>query len=269
MLETCKRSSEISFSKYLREEKKDVKKKMDCIKYLLVLLTSILMLLSFSLIAVITAIKIKYSDLETITGSPPIDITIIVIAVVLCLVSVIGVCGAVTRRPRLLKAFIFFVILLICIEIGIIVVVFTQQEKIKIFLRKLWDNMNDKSRVTFQKVFSCCDTEGNKTTHASRNDPSCFENGIAGERKKGCDKALQEKWGENQILIVGATCGLMFAEIMVVVISCLLIYDDKEGSRTLRKTRVVPIRINVDARRQNEYSSNVPDVSPHQKQKQR
>ena len=232
-------------------------------KYLLVLLTSILMLLSFSLIAVITAIKIKYSDLETITGSPPIDITIIVIAVVLCLVSLIGVCGAVTRRPRLLKAFIFFVILLICIKIGIIAVVFTQQEEIKIVLRKLWDNINDKSRVTFQKVFSCCDIKGNKIPHSSRNDSSCFENGIPGKTKKGCDKALQKQWGENQILIVGATCGLVFAEIMIVVISCLFICDDKEGSRTLRKTRVVPIRINVvEAMRQNEYSSNSPDVSP-------
>jgi len=121
-------------------------------------------------------------------------------------------------------------------------------------LRTLWSKTTDRSRIEFQKVFSCCDIDGyNITHHQSKNDKSCFVGGdTSGKRKGGCIKVLAAVWNENLILIAGLTGSVVLNEIIIVIISCILICDGREDNHFSKQSRVSPMNINEEANEEGE-----------------
>lgn len=230
---------------------------MNFIKCMLVLLTSFLTLIGVTLLGLVTYVKVTYVHLETISGSQIIDIVVIIISVLLCLVSFLGCFGTATGHPKLLKAFIFFVLLMLAIKIVIVVVIYTQQDDLKYLLKKLWNKTTDRSRIEFQKVFKCCDIEGNNgTAHMSQIDPSCYSSAMS--KHSGCIKVLAAVWNENLILIAGLTGAVVFNEIIIVVIASILICDGGEPNEFSKGRRVAPVTINVESAENDHEPGTVP-----------
>lgn len=220
------------------------------------------MLIGLALVTLITWIKVKYSHLETITGSLYVDIAVIAIAVLLCLVGLIGYCGAGTGHKALLRIYICFIILLVLVKAGIVVLLFTQQDTVKATVTKFWNSAADENRDQFQKLFSCCDIANNTKHHDSQKMPSCFKDGlVGGDRRIGCIKALSKLWDENLVLVVGIAAGVVFSEIMTVIVSCLLIcFDDGYPDVSIKKSRVSPMRINVQSMGSLDEVRKTPDI---------
>merc|ERR1712013_159933 len=182
------------------------------------------------------------------------------VAALLVLISFMGFCGAATRNTVLLKGFIFFVTFLLLVKIAIVVLLFVMQDEIRPTLTKLWNNSKDTNRVEFQRVFSCCDINNNTIIHQSSLSPTCFEGGvIGGRRKEGCVTAVLNMWKKHMILGVAVVAVVLFAEFLIVVLSCMLLTnphsrddDDDDDRRFVGRgggrrdaRRVHPMRIQV------------------------
>ena len=208
------------------------------------------MLIGLAFTSLIILVKIKYSYLETITGSPVLHIIIIIVAILFFLVAVTGCYGASTKNSKFLKVYIAFVALLIIFKIVIVVLVFTQHEEIKEMLINLWDKADDKNRIGFQDAFSCCSVDGNGTMiRPSNKDSSCFKDGnvTAGIRKVGCINRMVDLLDENVSAIFGVTGSVMLNEIMIIILSYMVLCDG-DGCCIRKTTRVGPIKTNTEFR---------------------
>lgn len=225
----------------LERQNSDVRKPPRATNYfkcLIFFLTSILMLVGLGLFGTIALIKFRYSH-ESINI---LDITVITIASLLCLISLIGYWGASQDSPFLLKLFIFSIVILTCLTILIDVVVFTHPGATQEILRDIWHDLNDHGRIEFQKIFLCCDISSNLTmNYLSSHDYSCFKTHTKSYatadiyydplRRQDCIKALLDFLHSYMNLISGIIGGIMLLNMVLVFLSCMVI---------INKTRVDP-----------------------------
>lgn len=219
-----------------------------CIKCLLYLLTTLLLLIGLGLFGALTLVKVRYSY----NGVNVSDIGIIILASLICLIAIVGYWGTCQSSPMLLKFFIGTLIVLTCLTIMIDILVFTQPEVTRTLLSEIWTNLNDHGRIEFQKLLLCCDVSGINGTmsYYSSWDISCFKERTGQlstqmTPRKDCYQALFDIVHKYMHVISGIIGGVMILNIVLMLLSCVLVIGRTEEAKEKRNYFSFPVVTDV------------------------
>ncbi|KXJ29024.1 tetraspanin-8 [Exaiptasia diaphana] len=166
----------------------------------------------------------------------------IALSVLVFIIGFLGTCAILLLKSGLLKFYFTMITILLLIELAGAIYLYLQQDKIQGFIHKNWNETEDKTRILIQEKLKCCSMKPVITTHASSNDPSCFET-VDGDqvRLKDCYSELID-WLKRNVVVL-ATCAVVLASIQMFLLasSCRLLASIESGDRMIKQVKVRPM----------------------------
>jgi len=190
---------------------------LKCYRFLLILVNFLFLISGLLLIGLGAYALIEHVDGISETN---LSIGLIVIGSLITGIALFGCCGASAENRGLLKAYFFFVFIILLAQIAIGITAYVLRNDISNYASNNWNNLSSQGKQDIEKGFQCC---GWYNT-SDRPDPvDCATNTTEFGFDVGCQQVVEDAI-YNNLYIIGATAIAVGAlELIVLIFSCCLI----------------------------------------------
>ncbi|XP_013413220.1 tetraspanin-9 [Lingula anatina] len=136
--------------------------KVGCMKYLLIFVNSLLWVIGIGAIAYVAWAMATTGSILTsfMSGSLVFTYTLIALGVLIFIIGTVGCIGALKESTCSIKWFIGLLIVLIFLEVGAVMYVYIEKDKISTFIASIWNGLNQETKNLVQRDLKCCGFNG-------------------------------------------------------------------------------------------------------------